>query len=81
MTGAAAPARGVTPALLRKGAAIVQDMAVAVAESVAESYLADIGLARAGNSCSRVLFRRILHEAGYLAVHAGWHFTTFLGSS
>jgi len=58
LTEAAPPARGVTPELLRKGAAIVQDMAVAVAESVAESYLADIGLARAGNTYPQIFFRR-----------------------
>ena len=44
--------RNVTPALLRRGAAIIQDMSVIIAESVAESYLADAGLARGGEHVS-----------------------------
>ncbi len=35
--------------LLKRGAAIIQDMAVLIAESVAESYLANAGLAREGD--------------------------------
>ncbi|CAL8465536.1 g5072 [Coccomyxa elongata] len=38
-----------TPMLLRRGAAIIQDMAVLIAESVAESYLANAGLTREGD--------------------------------
>lgn len=40
--------QAVTPLLLRRGAAIIQDMAMIIAEAVAESYLADAGLARGG---------------------------------
>jgi hypothetical protein len=37
-----------TPLLLRHGPALIQDMAVSVAESVAAAYLAEAGLARDG---------------------------------
>ncbi|KAK9903437.1 hypothetical protein WJX75_005630 [Coccomyxa subellipsoidea] len=40
--------QAVTPLLLRRGAAIIQDMAMIIAEAVAESYLADAGLVRGG---------------------------------
>ena len=40
------------PSLLRHGSALIQDMAVSIAESVAAAYIAEAGLAREGRSSS-----------------------------
>lgn len=53
--------------LLRRGAAIIQDMAVLVAESVAESYLAKAGLTREGKSITNVRLQEDLDSVNLKA--------------
>lgn len=69
------PSGAVTPALLRRGAAIIQDMAVIIAETVAESYLADAGLARGGTAlqlAAIILCDTIAMQFHYIHILPAW---------